>query len=77
MRTGGIWLYGLLLPAAFILLRSRIVGAGFFLLVFGGQLLITVAWMTGLETAIIRMHLLPGTLAGLLVAAASDWSGQT
>ena len=70
VTTGGIWLYGLLLPAAFILLRSRIVGAGFFLLVFGGQLLITVAWMTGLETAIIRMHLLPGTLAGLLVAAA-------
>ena len=26
--------------------------------------------MTGLETAIIRMHLLPGTLAGLLAAAA-------
>ena len=70
IKTGGVWLYGLLLPAALTLLRRQIVGTGFFLLVLGGQLLTTVAWMVGLETAIIRMHLLPGTLAGLLCAAA-------
>ena len=69
VKTGGLWLYGILVPAAVILLRQRVAGAGFFLLVFAGQLLITVAWMMGLETAIIRMHLLPGTLAGLLSAA--------
>ena len=70
LKTGGIWLYGLLCPAVVILLRRRVTGTIFFLLIFGGQLVITLAWMTGLETAIIRMHLLPGTLAGLLGAAA-------
>ena len=70
LKTGGVWLYAWLIPAAIILLRRRVSGAGFFLLVFGGQVLITMAWMTGLETAIVRMHLLPGTLAGLLGAGA-------
>ena len=76
IKTGAVWLYAMLVPAAVVLLRRNIPGAGFFLLVFGGQLLITAAWMTGLETAIIRMHLLPGTLAGLLSAAAMGllWS---
>jgi hypothetical protein len=70
LKTGSGWLYAALVPAAVVLLKKKVVGTGFFLLVLGGQLLITVAWMTGLETSIIRMHLLPGTLSGLIAAVA-------
>ncbi len=70
VKTGSGWLYGALIPALLVLARRRPAGAIFFVLVLGGQLLITIGWMLGLETAIIRMHLLPGTLAGLLAATA-------
>lgn len=50
-------------------LRRRAPGAGLVLALLLAQLAVVLGWLAGLETAIVRMQVVPGVLLGLLAAA--------
>ena len=66
--SGGLILAMLGLVGLVLAVRRRAPAAGFVGLVLLAQVAAIAGWMAGLETAIVRMQVVPGVLLGLLAA---------
>lgn len=68
LSSGGLLLAALGLVGLVLAARRKAPALGLVGLVLLSQLAVTLGWLAGLETAIVRMQVVPGVLLGLLAA---------